>query len=108
LQKGYEDIADDLDIDLVVTKWGPSGMIYFNSKVPKNYKDFIKSDFKSWFTYFYYMVAKGILPMASFNEQWTVSIAHTKEDISKHLEVARDAIKLAKNKKLNLDLFEAF
>ena len=108
LQKGYEDIADDLDIDLTVVRWGPSGMIYFSEKAPKNYKEFMKLDFQTWFSYFYYMIYRDILPMAGFNEQWTISIAHTEDDIIDHIEKAEEAIKVAKNEKLNLDLFEAF
>lgn len=108
LSKGYEDISEDLDVDLSVTQWGPSGMIYFSKEAPRNYKEMIRTDFKSWFTYFYYMVSNGILPMAGFNEQWNVSIVHTKEEIEKHLEVAREAIKIAKIHKTGLSLFEPF
>ncbi|WP_156770070.1 aspartate aminotransferase family protein [Saccharolobus sp. A20] len=108
LKKGYEDIAEDLKVDLAVTHWGPSGMIYFSDKAPKNYREFIKLDFKSWFTYFYYMIYKGILPMAGFNEQWTVSVMHTEEEIDKHLEASNEAIKLAKVQKTEGSIFEAF
>jgi len=108
LQKGYEDIAEDLDVDLSVARWGPSGMIYFSKEVPKNYKEFMKTDFQTWSSYFYYMLHRGVLPMASFNEQWTISIAHTEDEIVDHIEKAEEAIKIARDKKLNLGVFEAF
>ncbi|BFH74028.1 glutamate-1-semialdehyde 2,1-aminomutase [Sulfurisphaera javensis] len=108
LERGYRDIADDLDVDLKVTRWGPSGMIYFSKEVPRNYKELLKTDIPRWFTYFYSMLNSGILPMAGFNEQWTVSVMHTKEEIQKHIEKAYDAVKKAKEERLNLKLFEAF
>ncbi|AWR96838.1 aminotransferase class III-fold pyridoxal phosphate-dependent enzyme [Acidianus sulfidivorans JP7] len=108
LEKGYRDIADDLDIDLQVIRWGPSGMIYFSKYLPKNYKELLKTDLKSWYSYFYSMLNRGVLPMAGYNEQWTVSVMHSKEDIGKHIEKAYEAIKIAKENKIDLGLYESF
>ncbi|BDB99406.1 aspartate aminotransferase family protein [Saccharolobus caldissimus] len=96
LSKGYEDIADDLDIDLSVSMWGTSGTIYFAEKVPKNYKEFVRIDQKPWYVYFLNMLAHGIIPMADYDEQWTISIQHTEEDITRHLEVAQMVLKKLK------------
>ncbi|BCU71626.1 aspartate aminotransferase family protein [Stygiolobus caldivivus] len=108
LEIGYRDIAEDLGVELSVSKWGPSGSIYFSEKVPKNYKEFIRMDFSRWFTYFYVMLSKGVIPMGGFNEQWTVSIKHSEEDILKHIEVAEEAIKKAKDTKTNMSIEESF
>jgi len=96
LSKGYEDIADDLDIDLSVSMWGTSGTIYFAEKVPKNYKEFVRIDQRPWYAYFLDMLAHGIIPMADYDEQWTISIQHTEEDITRHLEAAQIVLKKLK------------
>ncbi|AWR93659.1 aspartate aminotransferase family protein [Acidianus brierleyi] len=108
LESGYKDIAEDSKIELSVTRWGPSGSIYFLDKVPMSYKEFIKADFGKWGTYFFAMLSQGVIPMAGFNEQWTISIKHSEEDIRKHLECADNAIKLAKNKRTEVNLDESF
>jgi len=98
LQKGYEDIADDLDIDLVVNRWGVSGTIIPAETPPKNYKEIVRNtDFKTYSLYFYSMLTQKIIPMA-YQEQWTISIAHTSEDIQNHIEKAYDTFKSIKSK----------
>ncbi|ARM75420.1 aspartate aminotransferase family protein [Acidianus manzaensis] len=108
LEKGYNDLAEDLDIDLKVSRWGPSGSVFFSDKMPSNYKDFISTDIQRWNTYFYSMLSQGVIPMGGFNEEWTTSIAHTKEDIQIHLEKAEKSLRLAKEKKTDLKLEEAW
>ncbi|BDB99407.1 aspartate aminotransferase family protein [Saccharolobus caldissimus] len=98
LQKGYEDIADDLDIDLIVNRWGVSGTIIPAEIPPKNYKEIVRNtDFKTYSLYFYSMLTQKIIPMA-YQEQWTISIAHTSEDIRNHIEKAYDTFKLIKSR----------
>ncbi|MQL54402.1 aspartate aminotransferase family protein [Acidianus ambivalens] len=108
LERGYREIAEDLGVELSVYRWGPSGSIYFSPKVPRNYKEFISIDFSPWFTYFYTTLAKGVIPMGGFNEEWTVSIKHTEEDIRKHLEAAEEGIRKAKEIKTNMPIDESF
>lgn len=107
LEKGYKDIGEDLKVELSVSRWGPSGSIYFG-KMPRNYKEFIRLDFSRWFTYFYVMLSRGVIPMGGFNEQWTVSIKHTEEDIVRHIEAAEEAIKIAKNEGTKMSIEESF
>lgn len=76
--------------------WGTSGTIYFAEKVPKNYKEFVRIDQRPWYTYFLDMLAHGIIPMADYDEQWTISIQHTEEDITRHLETAQIVLKKLK------------
>jgi len=108
LEMGYTDIAEDLGVELSIARWGPSGSIYFSESAPKNYNEFIKLDFSKWFTYFYVMLSGGVIPMGGFNEQWTVSIKHTEEDIQKHIEIAEEAIRKAKEIKTNMPIEESF
>ncbi len=108
LQKGYLDIAEDLGVEISVVRWGPSGAIYFSPEAPKNYREFISLDFGKWFTYFYTSLSRGVIPMGGFNEQWTVSIKHTEEDVRMHLEAAEEGIRKAKDVRTNVKVDEAF
>ncbi|MFP3203683.1 MAG: hypothetical protein RXR43_16190, partial [Sulfolobus sp.] len=65
-------------------------------------------DFSRWFTYFYVMLSRGVIPMGGFNEQWTVSIKHTEEDILRHIEAAEEAIKRAKSEGTKISIEESF
>ena len=108
LERGYKDLAEDLGVELSVSRWGPSGSVFFSPRVPRNYKEFIGLDFRPWFTYFYTTLAKGVIPMGGFNEEWTISIAHTEEDIRLHLEAAEEGIRKAKEFKTDLPVTESF
>ncbi|ARM75416.1 aspartate aminotransferase family protein [Acidianus manzaensis] len=96
LSKGYQDFADDLDLDLTVSMWGTSGSIFFSKVLPKNYREFSEIDQRPWYKYFWLMLSNGIIPMADYDEQWTISTQHTKEDIMKHLEIAENILKKVK------------
>jgi glutamate-1-semialdehyde 2,1-aminomutase len=46
--------------------------------------------------------------MGGFNEQWTVSIKHTEEDVRRHLEAAEEGVRKAKEVRTNVRVDEAF
>ena len=90
LVKGYRDILEDRKISAQVVSAGVSGTIYFSEKPIENWRDFLDYvDFGSWFAWALKMILNGIIPQAlGFDEQWTVSVQHTEEDIRRTLEVA--------------------
>ncbi|AOL16766.1 hypothetical protein BFU36_08675 [Sulfolobus sp. A20] len=93
LVKGYKDISEDLDLDLVVNSWGVSGTVIPASNQPRNYKEIVSySDLKAYAGYFYSMLVQGIIPMA-FQEQWTISVSHSLGDIYAHLERAYESLR---------------
>jgi len=108
LVKGYQEIAEDLDMEVSVSSWGTSGSIFFSEEVPENYKEFVTTDIRRWFSYFLSCLGEGVIPMGGFNEQWTLSISHSEEDVRKHLEAAEVGLRKAKEGGINYSIDESF
>jgi len=48
-----------------------------------------------WREYWYGMLSKGIIPMGSgWFEEFSISVAHTKEDINETLNITEDVLKV--------------
>ncbi len=99
LAKGYRDIIEDRKINAHVVTAGNSGLIYFCGQTIKNWRDFLDYvDFASWFAWALKMILNGIIPQAlGFDEQWTVSVQHTKEEIQHTIETADKVFEEIKN-----------
>ena len=71
-----------------------SGTIYFSKEKISNWREFVKyNNFGRWYAWVMAMLRRGIIPQAlGYDEQWTVSVQHTKEDIEKTLEVMKEAV----------------
>lgn len=88
LAKGYEEIVKDKHLTAEMSQAGLSGAIAFSSQPVTDWRSFQACDTGKWFAYCFAMMNRGIIPAGpSPDEQWTISVAHTKEDIEKHLEV---------------------
>ncbi len=110
LAKGYEDIIKDANIKAVVQWAGTSGTVHFTkAKKIENWRDFINTiDIARWFLYTVIMMNRGIVPSAlGPDEQWTVSVQHTKEDIEKHLEVFKEVAGHVRKLDLEMPMVEA-
>jgi len=54
------------------------------------------------------MLNRGVIPMATGpDEQWTVSVQHTREDIEKHLEVFKTVVKELLRSEVSMEMVEA-
>jgi glutamate-1-semialdehyde 2,1-aminomutase len=87
LARGYQDTVKDAKLKATVQWKGLSGALLFTEREVANWRDFLSCNLGQWWTYFIAMMNRGVIPVATGqDEQWTVSVQHTKEDISKHLE----------------------
>ncbi len=60
----------------------------FAPKPIRNYRDWLDIDSESWRHYWFAMTNRGVIPQPYWwDEQWTVSVAHTDADIDRHLEL---------------------
>jgi len=110
LAKGYEDIIEDSKINALVKWAGTSGTVHFTkAKKIENWRDFITTiDVARWFLYTVIMTNRGIVPSAfGPDEQWTISVQHTKEDIQKHLEVFKEIAEHLRKLDLEMPMVEA-
>jgi glutamate-1-semialdehyde 2,1-aminomutase len=110
LAKGYEDIIEDAKIKALVKWAGTSGAVHFTKATKiENWRDFANTiDIARWFLYTIIMMNRGIVPSAlGPDEQWTISVQHTKEDIKKHLEVFKEIAGHVRKLDLEMPLVEA-
>ncbi|MEM4474730.1 MAG: aspartate aminotransferase family protein [Candidatus Bathyarchaeia archaeon] len=109
LAKGYEDIIKDKGVPAIVQWAGTSGTIHFTKvEKVKDWRSFLTSEVARWHLYFMMMMNRGIVPLAPGpDEQWTVSVQHTKEDIDKHLEVFKEVAEHVRRLELEEPMIEA-
>jgi glutamate-1-semialdehyde 2,1-aminomutase len=87
LSKAYRDIIEGDKLPLGVQDWSVSGSLYFTTRKIENWRDFLTTNVNQWYRYYYMMLDKGIIPAAPGpDEQWTISVMHSKEDIDNHIE----------------------
>jgi glutamate-1-semialdehyde 2,1-aminomutase len=68
-----------------------NGAVMLYSKEIKNYRDWMEIDIDVWRHYWFGMVNRGVIPQPHWwDEQWTISVAHTDADIEKHLAAFAD------------------
>jgi len=109
LAEGYEEIIEDAKIPVIVQWAGTSGTCHFTkAKKVKDWRSFLTSDVARWYLYLMVMMNRGIVPMAPGpDEQWTVSVQHTKEDIEKHLEVFKQVAEYVRKLDIEMPMVEA-
>lgn len=109
LAKGYEDIVADYKIKALVSSIGISGAILFTGQEHvRNYRELLRCDFGKWFGYFISMLNRGIIPAATGpDEQWTISVQHTPEDIEKHIEVFKEVAPIIRDVEQLVEMVEA-
>ena len=95
--EGLKGILTRLDFPAVVTSEGPLGGIQFVPEIPHTYRQANKSDKKLWTEYWYGMLVNGVIPMGSgWFEEYSISAAHTEEDIDKTLEITDKVLSIIK------------
>ena len=97
---GHNRIIADTGLPAHATGVGANGCIYFTREPVHNYRDFLRVDKQMFWQYFFGMLNRGIIPGGQYyDEQWTISIAHTAADIEAHLaafgEVAKELVQHA-------------
>lgn len=59
----------------------------------KDYRGYRKQDSDLWWLIAYAMMNRGVIfEVLTADDQWTVSVAHTKEDVEKTLEAFKEAV----------------
>ena len=65
---------------------GANGALMLYPKPVRNYRDWITIDVDLWKQYWFAMNNRGVLAQAFWwDEQWTISVAHTEADVDRHL-----------------------
>jgi glutamate-1-semialdehyde 2,1-aminomutase len=86
LLDGYKSQLDKTGLKAYVVGAGCNGSLMFCEKPIKNYRDWLKIDSDLWRHYWFAMVNRGVMAQPYWwDEQWTISVAHTEADIDQHL-----------------------
>jgi glutamate-1-semialdehyde 2,1-aminomutase len=108
LATGYESIVKDRNLRAQVQWGGLSGTIMFTDTPVTDYRTCQMIDIGKWFTYYVAMLNRGIIPFGTApDEQWTISVQHSEEDIQKNLRAFDEAAELVPATTEDLPIVEA-
>jgi glutamate-1-semialdehyde 2,1-aminomutase len=108
LAKGYQDIILDEGLSAFMSQAGSSGAVSFGTKPITDWRSFQESDTGKWFAYCFAMMNRGIIPAGPApDEQWTVSVMHTPEEIAAHIEAFKAVVKYVKKYEKSAAIVEA-
>ena len=101
LLDGYNKEISKSGLNAYVIGAGSNGALMFFDKPIRNYRDWLKADSELWRHYWFAMVNRGVMAQPYWwDEQWTISVAHTEADIDRHIATfAEIAPALAKAQK---------
>jgi glutamate-1-semialdehyde 2,1-aminomutase len=108
LGRACSDLVNDYGLEAKIQWDGLSGTIHFVSREVHNWRDFLTCNLGRWWTYYLSMLNRGVIPMATGpDEQWTVSVQHKQEDISRHVEVFKEVGRRLKEAGYDMPMVEA-
>ena len=86
LVEGYKQIVGKNGIEGYVESAGANGALLFYAKKIRNYREWLAVDTDLWRLYWFGMVNRGVMPQPYWwDEQWTLSVAHSLADVDRHL-----------------------
>ena len=94
LFNGLRDAAEDRGVDVWVESIGSLGQMYFTNHEVATWRDAFDADGEKWKHWFMHSLGKGVffgVPHA--DEHFFTSIVHSKEDISKSVEISDEAFR---------------
>ncbi|HSM39065.1 MAG TPA: aspartate aminotransferase family protein [Candidatus Limnocylindrales bacterium] len=90
LTAGCQEVIDEYELPGYAINVGPKGCVMFTPERVTNYRDFTGLDGELWEASFFYLANRGILLPPGPDDQWTLSVQHTDEEVDRHVAVFRD------------------
>ena len=90
LTAGCQATIDEYGLPGYAVNVGPKGCVMFTPGRVTNYRDFIGLDAELWSAAFFYLANRGVLLPPGPDDQWTLSVQHTDDDVDRHVTVFRD------------------
>lgn len=91
LVEGHQQTIRKVGLSAYAVGAGANGALMLYPKEVRNYRDWLTIDIDLWRHYWFGMVNRGVLPQPHWwDEQWTVSVAHTDADVDYHLQAFAD------------------
>ncbi len=110
LMRAHLDIFNDAGVPVRGSVFGTSGAVMFSDRDIVTWHDFLEYQHTGrWWVYFVSMMNRGVIPTAPGpDEQWTVSVQHTEEDIQKTVDKLNEVASLVAMEVPKLKNIEAF
>jgi glutamate-1-semialdehyde 2,1-aminomutase len=99
LEAGLADAAKEGGIAVTINRVGSIMSCFFTGKPVQNFADVQSTDIKAWKKFFARMLKQGIYLAPSAYEAMFVSLAHSKADIEKTIEAAKNSFQKIKDEK---------
>ena len=93
LGRHYEAIIEEFDLPMHVAQIGAKGCAMFRYERARNYRAWFEIDMDVSYAYWLFLANRGILFPPGFDDQWTVSIQHTEENIDHHVHVFQQFVR---------------
>jgi len=86
LAEGCQRAIDENDIPAHTVDLGAKGCVSYRKQPLTNYRDFLETVPEIFYASFSWMINRGIFMTPGDEEQWTISVQHTEEDIQKYVD----------------------
>jgi glutamate-1-semialdehyde 2,1-aminomutase len=86
LAQGCQKVLDEFSIPAVTTDLGCKGSITFRDKPLERYRDFQEVDDSLFEAYWYWVINRGVYQTPGKEEQWTISVQHSHDDIDHFID----------------------
>jgi glutamate-1-semialdehyde 2,1-aminomutase len=93
LGKEYEAVIEEFDLPMHVAQIGAKGCAMFRYERARNYRAWFDIDMDVSYAYWLFLANRGILFPPGFDDQWTVSIQHTQDNIDHHVHVFQQFVR---------------
>jgi glutamate-1-semialdehyde 2,1-aminomutase len=97
LETGLSDVAHQAGISLTINRIGSLMSCFFTDRPVRNFNDVQTTDIKSFKKFFAGMLKRGIYLAPSAYEAMFISLAHTKNDIEKTIDAAKESFRRLRN-----------
>jgi glutamate-1-semialdehyde 2,1-aminomutase len=90
LTAGCQVVIDEFGLPGYAVNVGPKGCVMFTPARVTNYRDFIGLDSELWAASFFYLANRGVLLPPGPDDQWTLSVQHSEDEIDRYVATFRE------------------
>ncbi len=87
LADGYLGVIEEFDMPMHISQIGAKGCAMFRHARAYNYRAWWDIDMEVSYAYWLFLANRGILFPPGLDDQWTISVQHTQNDVDHHLHV---------------------
>jgi len=86
LAEGCQRVIDDHDLPAHTMDLGAKGCVSYRKEPLRNYRDFLETIPELFYASFTWMANRGVFMTPGDEEQWTISVQHSEEDIQRYID----------------------